>query len=285
MKGALPERLSRNINSSSGETPMTPLGEAAVKLGARGLRVFPCKHQGKEPAIKDNLRLAAVDPAIIGKMWGELGQWNIGLTTGARSGVWVLDVDADKGGRETLNGLEAEHGKLPVTVEVVTANGWHLYFRWPDGVEIRNAQHRDDLPGLDWRGEGGYVLAPPSVHPSGDVYAWALNGAADFARAPTWLLELVTARRQGGSGNGQSAPLPQEWAAFMERTHEGSHRASAIAKVFGLLVRKDVPSVVALEFARMFDREKNREPLGDADVERICNDIAELDLGRRQAHG
>ena len=70
----------------------------------------------------------------------------------------------------------------------------------------------------------------------------------------------------------------------MQHEHEGSHRAAAIAKVFGLLVRKDVPSVVALEFARMFDREKNREPLGEADVERICNDIAGLDIGRRRSH-
>lgn len=265
---------------------MTPLGEAAVKLGTRGLRVFPCKHQGKEPAIKDNLRLAAVDPVVIRRFWGEQGQWNIGVATGRASGIWVTDEDGDEG-LATMSRLEAEHGKLPPTIEVVTGGGGrHLYWRWPsNGVEIRNFQVRDDLPGLDVRGAGGYVLAPPSIHLSGREYAWSVDSASAFADAPEWLLRIVTARSARRSSNGGAASLPTEWAAFMQRDHEGSRRAAAIAKVFGLLVRKDVPSVVALEFARMFDREKNREPLGDADVERICNDIAELDLGRRQAHG
>ena len=264
---------------------MTPLGEAAVKLGARGLRVFPCKHRGKEPAIKDNLQLAAVDPVVIRRFWREQGQYNIGVATGPGSGIWVTDEDGEEG-LATMSRLEAEHGKLPKTVEVVTGGGGrHLYWRWPEnGVEIRNFQVRDDLPGLDVRGAGGYVLAPPSLHPSGRAYAWSADSASELAFAPDWLLRVATERsaRRGGA-NGQSAPMPRAWAEFMEREHEGSHRASAIAKVFGLLVRKDVPSVVALEFARMFDWEKNKDPLCEDEVKRICNDIAELDIGRRRS--
>src|SRR6516162_1742789 len=105
---------------------MTPLGQAAIALGAKGLRVFPCWPRRKEPAIKDNLNLAAVDPVIIRKFWGELGQYNIGVVTGRASGIWVLDIDADHEGEQTLRELEAKHGALPATVEVITGVGRHL---------------------------------------------------------------------------------------------------------------------------------------------------------------
>jgi Bifunctional DNA primase/polymerase, N-terminal len=106
---------------------MTPLGEAALKLGAKGLRVFPCWPRRKEPAIKDNLRLAAVDEAIIRRFWGEQGTYNIGIATGRASGIWVLDIDADHGGEQTLRELEAKRGALPPTVEAITGAGRHLY--------------------------------------------------------------------------------------------------------------------------------------------------------------
>jgi bifunctional DNA primase/polymerase-like protein len=260
---------------------MTSLCDSAVALGKRGLPVFPCWPRRKEPAVRDFLRLAAIDPVIIRRFWGDQGQYNIGLVTGRRAGVWVLDIDGNEG-EATLAALEKEHGALPPTVGATTGNGRHDYFNWADGFDIRNAQNRDDLPGLDWRGEGGYVLAPPSIHPSGREYAWSVDSANAFADAPDWLLRIVTARSaRRANGNGQSALMPQEWDAFMSREHEGSRRASAIAKVFGLLVRKDVPSVVALEFARMFDREKNKDSLGEDEVKRICDGISELEIGRR----
>jgi Bifunctional DNA primase/polymerase, N-terminal len=203
---------------------MTPLGEAAVRLGAKGLRVFPCWPRRKEPAVRDNLRLAAVDEAIIRRFWGEQGTYNIGVATGRGSGVWVLDIDADHDGEQTVRDLEAKHGALPPTVEVITGAGRHLYFKWPDGGEVRNAQHRDDLPGVDWRGEGGYVLAPPSIHPSGGVYQWSVDSAGEIAPSPPWLISLVTARG-GKSGSGAAIALPEQWQALLSRDHEGSRRA------------------------------------------------------------
>ena len=146
---------------------MTPLGLAALKLAARGLRVFPVRAD-KKPAIADNLRLAAVDDIIIGRWWSAT-DWNIGIACGSASGIWVLDVDGEEG-EHTLRRLEAQHGALPPTVESITGGGRHLFWRWPTGVEIRNSQVRADIPGLDIRGDGGYVLAPPSIHPSGRRY-------------------------------------------------------------------------------------------------------------------
>ena len=75
--------------------------------------MFPCWPRKKEPAIRDNIRLAAVEPVVIRRFWGEQGSYNIGVATGRASGIWVTDVDADKGGEATLRELEAKHGALP----------------------------------------------------------------------------------------------------------------------------------------------------------------------------
>jgi Bifunctional DNA primase/polymerase, N-terminal len=259
---------------------MNHLGIAAVKLGEKGLRVFPITAGTKKPAIGDNLRLAAVDPLIISKWWSSL-PFNIGVATGARSGVWVVDVDADKGGEETLAELVAKYGPPPPTVEVITASGRHLYFRWPADVEIRNAQLRDDLPGLDWRGEGGYVLAPPSVHPDGAIYRWAQNGATALADAPSWLLEIVTSRSAGRAATSAPRTLPKGWQELMTQDHRGSRRAAAVAKLFGHLLRKYVDPDLACAMAELFDQARNRTPLGAGEVRRICEDIATLEAERR----
>jgi hypothetical protein len=257
---------------------MTPLARAAVKLGEKGLRVFPCWPRTKKPAIKDNLRCAAIGEAIISKWWGEQGQYNVAIATGRASGVWVLDVDADDGGEATLRELEAAHGALPATVEVITGAGRHLYWKWPDGVDIRNFQVRDDLPGIDVRGEGGYAIAPPSVHPSGRVYAWSIDSASEFAFGPEWLIQIVTARRSP-----TAAAPPERWRSFINEPVEGSHRDSAIARLYGLLVRKYIDPIVALDIARMFNELRCKPPLADREVVRIANGIADREADRRSA--
>jgi hypothetical protein len=175
---------------------MTPLGTAALELAAKGFRVFPCVERGKEPAIHDNLKRATSDPNTISGWW-RARDFNIGLATGEGSGVWVLDVDGDEG-KETLHQLEAAHGALPPTVEAITGKGKHLYFRWPVGTEIRNKQDNPVMPGIDVRGDGGYVLAPPSVHPSGRRYTWNVDSPDEFADAPDWLIVLVTSKVHPG---------------------------------------------------------------------------------------
>jgi len=271
---------------------MTPLGEAALKLGAKGLRVFPCWPRRKEPAIKDNLRLAAVDEIIIRKFWGEQGRYNIGIATGRASGIWVLDIDADHYGEQTLRELEAKHGALPPTVEVITGAGRHLYWRWPDGVDIRNAQHRDDLPGVDWRGEGGYVLAPPSIHPSGRSYTWSVDSASEFADAPEWLIDLVkTDRRNGGDDRDAVAePTPSAvWRGLLDADHEGSRREAAIARLAGHLLRRYIDPYLTLGICHIFNERRCCEPLARTEVLRIVDSIADREAERREraeaAHG
>jgi hypothetical protein len=259
---------------------MTPLGTAALKLARKGLRIFPCVERGKEPAIADNLKRATTDPNTLSGWW-RTRNFNIGLATGEGSGVWVLDVDGEEG-EATLRELEAAHGALPPTVEAITGKGRHLYFRWPQGTEIRNAQLRDDVPGLDWRGNGGYVLAPPSIHPSGRPYCWSVDAADEFADAPDWLIVLVTSRVHPAGANFDTVNNAEAWRSFINEPVEGSHRSRAIRRLYGLLVRRFVDPIVALDIARMFNELRCKPPLDDADVVRIALWAADQEANRRE---
>lgn len=175
------------------EDPTTP-HDAARAFAALGLRVVPVK--GKHPPIDAWQKAATTDLAAIDAWWGGLyRRCGVGIATGPGSGVWVLDIDVAGGkrGDETLAALEERHGALPDTVEAQTGSGGrHLYFRWPEGRRPRTTKNIGD--GLDARGDGGQVLAPPTVHPNGTPYVWLIGHSPwelPFADAPAWLLDLV----------------------------------------------------------------------------------------------
>jgi hypothetical protein len=270
---------------------MSSLKTAALALAAKGMRVFPLWPGTKEPLIKEWPKRATTDIDVV-RGWWRSGHYNLAIATGEGSGIWVLDVDGDEG-RETLATLEEQHGQLPSTIEVTTpgkinkktgahsGRGLHLYFRYPLGLDIRNAQDRNDLPGLDWRGNGGYVCAPPSLHPDGGNYAWSVDSASKFADAPAWLLDLVTSEsRRGGDS---AASTPEQWRTVVNETHEGSRRGNAIARLSGLLLRRFLDPLVALDLVRLFNAAHCVPPLADDDVIRIVTDIANLEKQRRES--
>lgn len=91
----------------------------------------------------------------------------------------VLDIDPRHGGDDALAELEARHGKLPDTPRVLTGGGGsHIYFRHPGKISIPNSVSKI-APGIDVRGDGGYVIAPPSVHPNGNRYLWEVSASID----------------------------------------------------------------------------------------------------------
>jgi hypothetical protein len=243
---------------------MTTLGIAALKLAEKGMRVFPIIERSKEPAIHNNLERATTDHNKISGWWSKR-HFNIGIATGEGSGIWVLDVDGDEGEAE-LRKLEAEYGALPVTVEAITGKGRHLYFRWPTGWNIRNRQAV--VPGIDVRGNGGYVLAPPSIHSSSRVYAWSVDSGDSFEDAPEWALDLVV--RGGGNHQPRST---EAWLSFLDAVVEGSRRGSAIASLYGLMLRHHHDPAIALGVARMFNECRCDQPLDNSEVQKIAEDI------------
>jgi hypothetical protein len=162
------------------------LRTAALTFADLGRMVFPCAPAAKTPATKRGFHEATSNPATIRRWWNACA-YNIGLRTGTASRVWVLDVDGDEG-EATLQRLEAEHGVLAPTVVSLTARGRHLWFAYT--VPIPSSAGRVG-PGIDVRGDDAYIIAPPSIHPSGVVYAWSAESAKELAVAPEWLVQLT----------------------------------------------------------------------------------------------
>jgi ribosomal protein S25 len=147
-----------------------------------------CSRPAKHPVALDWIRLATTHPDELRAQWKRWPWANVGIATG-HGGVVVLDVDGEAGER-SLAELEKKHGKLPECPTVRTARGRHLYFKAPGPLGNRVKF----LPGLDLRADGGFVVAPPSVHETGFVYAWFVEASVGERAAPAmplWLHALV----------------------------------------------------------------------------------------------
>lgn len=139
---------------------------------------------------------ASTDPGRL-KEWFDGKPYNIGIATGDASGFFVLDRDDKDGGDKTLAVWEKENGVLPKTLMQRTGNGRHYLFKMPVGIDIRNIQKKIDCPGLDVRGNGGYICAAPTMHFSGKNYEWIDSEFMDFTKivaAPTWLIDKITSK-------------------------------------------------------------------------------------------
>jgi hypothetical protein len=195
------------LHPGKSDPALNPLLYAALDYAGRGWRVFPihsptvdkcscgkpdCKKVGKHPRTAHGLTDASTDATIIRDWWERWPAANVGIATGPESGVFVLDVDGEDG-QASLKGLEAL-GHLPQTLRAHTGRtgqdgqrtGFHLYFNYPAGANLRNSAGALGQ-GLDIRAAGGYVVAPPSLHASGLRYEWAQDDAV-IAEAPALLI-------------------------------------------------------------------------------------------------
>ena len=171
---------------------MSDLLAAALDYANTGIPVFPCLPRGKAPAVSRGFLSATANPATIRRYW-TVPERNIGMPTGVSSGIWVLDIDGDEG-EASLRALETRHGAIPKTRSVNTSRGRHVWFAY--GEPIPSSAGRIG-PGIDVRGDGGYVIAPPSIHPSGNCYAWLGDPWQELAVAPPWLVDVARARPGG----------------------------------------------------------------------------------------
>lgn len=168
----------------------TRLRDAAIEYAQRGWAVFPLADGRKEPRFSGAYRRATTDVAQIKRWWRQFPAANIGLATGATSGIWVLDVDGPEGEASFVQ-LVKDQAQLPETAIVKTTKGWHLY--WKLGEQPDPMRRIGSRPGLDVIGGNGYLLAPPSVHPSGMLYAWC-DPSVQLAESPRWLLQALLSR-------------------------------------------------------------------------------------------
>lgn len=158
--------------------------DAALTYAARGWYVFPLRPRDKRPATARGFKDATRDEQQIRAWWSENQEYNIGIATGATSGIVVIDTD-----NAAAEEYVASRGDVQTLMQQ-TAHGRHRFYRAP-GYEVRNTTRLHGVHGLDVRGDGGYIVAAPSLHPTGARYAW-LNDAT-LAEMPAWILQRKAA--------------------------------------------------------------------------------------------
>lgn len=246
----------------------------ALALASVGLKVFPlhgisdgrctcgkddCKSPGKHPRTMHGIDDASSDPDQI-KAWFGSGIKNIGIRTG--DGFWVLDFDPKSGGMEQLAEWEAEHGKLDAAwIAQSGSGGLHYYF----AGNCRSSASRVGK-GVDTRGDGGLIVAPPSDHVAGKPYRWHKDkrpGLKDLFVAPDWLLVLIEERL----GRGEKVDV----TAAVAGVAEGS-RNETIFKLTASNRAQAVPFEVALAQAE-FAASRCNPPLPMAEVKNIVEGV------------
>lgn len=229
--------------------------EAALAYAKRSWPVFPlhaptaagctcgnadCASPGKHPRTAHGLHDATTDPDVIRKWWTRWPKASIGLRTGIRFDVLDLDNVDDALDRIDRAAPDGPAVKGPT---VHTGNGLHIYVA-PTGEGNRTAM----LPGVDWRGRGGYVVAPPSLHANGLTYAWSAMFPTDtpITAAPPWLLHLV--RRDGTSSKARTVASTQGGTAYGRKALESELGRCAIAPEGA---RNDAVNLAALKLGHL----------------------------------
>lgn len=244
---------------------VSPVFQAATEYMARGWRVIPV-NRDKSPATRNGFKDATSDPNRWTTLWVESRGAGVGIQTGAESGIVVLDIDPDKGGRDSLAALVERQAPLPTTVETCTGGGGtHLYFKHR-GSPIRNSAGQLG-PGLDVRGDGGYVVAPPSPHASGTPYTWKEGrspGEIAVAEMPEWLAARLEVNA--------APPASPDTGAESECIPEGE-RNSRLTSIAGSLRRNGLDAAAIEPALIAINRERCDPLLDDAEVAKIAASI------------
>ena len=258
-------------------TSAANMESAAVAYAARGWSVIPIEAGGKRPLVAwEEFQRRIADATEIGDWFWRWPHANIAVVTGVLSRLVVLDIDPQHGGAESLGDAEERQGCLPPTIEATTGSGGrHVYFVHPGGV-VRNRAGL--LPGVDLRGDGGYVVAPPSVHCSGARYVWkpgCAPGEMPLATLPSWSISLVSDQAHAGH------PVAH-WRDLSRRDVHVGERNNTIASFAGHLIWHGVDHNVALELLLAWNRTHCDPPLSDHEVAQTVASIAALHLRRHE---
>lgn len=236
--------------------PIFPV--CSPKMGLHQHRGQPCKNVGKTPLIAwqaFQTRLPTIDE--VRTWWDRWPLANIGMVTGKLSGVVVLDADSGDAKKTAM-----EKGGLDRTPAVFTgkSGGIHYWLAHP-GEDVSNFARK--LPGLDFRGDGGYVLVPPSAHVSGAVYRW-VDGTVGMTPAPvpSWLMDLLH-DKPGGSESTSDDHAPLDLGSFVAGIPEGK-RDDAMWRLASKLRNDNIPR----QYAEAMMRQAARacRPAFDEDV-------------------
>jgi len=226
------------------------IGEART-YAAQAWKVFPVVPRGKTPLTEHGFLEASGAEDVLEAWWRKWPDANIGVATGSVSGIVVLDVDPRHGGDRSLAALS-----LPETRRSFTGGGGqHLFFAHP-GYLVPNATGLRE--GIDIRGDGGYVVVPPSEHASGGRYAWDADTLdLPLAQFPQGLVER---QRKAAGRIGDSIPIGQRdstltsLAGSMRRRGMSAHEIEAALSAVNVRCEPPLPSSAIHRIAQSVGR-------------------------------
>ena len=290
----------------------SPLAEAAHDYVERGLAIIPLGVGKKEPVTKSGLNDWTDNPGQIDVWWGQgehAGKrgnpsYNIGMACGQVSGgIIAIDLDChsdEANGLHFLHDWEVEHGKLPETWTQITGSGGkQLFYR--AGQDIRNSANGEI--GVDVRGNGGYVVLPPSLHPCGDCYEWSISpDDMDVADADDKVYDFIRAvsktKKRVDGWNAEKTGIPSEITenrnetlfslgrSFLSRGTGHDEVATLIRSLNATICRPPLPEA---EVEKLIGSINSKEP-GNAERDArnggvTAADIAELESRHGPLHG
>lgn len=237
------------------------LKEWALYYAELGLAIFPLEVCGKRPATSNGFKAATTDKERIAKWWNSHPDSNIGIATGAPSGgLVVIDLDEDeekdKHGYEVLKEWQQAHGELPETWQSITGRGgYHLFFkdsaRTPCKVGLYD--------GVDIRGDGGYIVAPPSIHPNGHAYEWEIAPEdQEIAQVNDTVARFLSEPSKAPTGQGfkESATIPE------------GERVNTLVKLIGSQKAKGLSTEAIRAAVQAENQARCIPPLTDKELEK-----------------
>lgn len=236
-----------------------PLLQAALEYAANDYAVFPIHKSTKEPATKHGFLDASTDEETIFKWWSDNPGYNVGIATGVN--LTVLDIDPPKWGDQSLNLLQEYLKGIPQTSYALTGGGGkHLLFK--TATPIKNDVGL--LPGIDLRGKGGYIVAPPSLHATGMLYQFP-PGFSPLEMEPTMipakLLETIE----------QLRPFKIGKSIDFETVIREGVRNDSLFRLSARFRNRKMPDEILRMVITLVNTNLCKPPLGKAEVERIID--------------
>jgi len=252
---------------------LTRIEQAALKYIAQGYPVIPicwtnpdgtcacgCNHNngnaGKAPVTPHGLKDATLTQIGVKAFWKQYPKANVAIVI--PPGMFVLDIDINHNGFESLEKLQNKIGDLPDTLRITTGSGGcHLWYKTP--TPLRNTTRLDGLEGLDIRGQGGYVVAPPSMHKTGNPYVVADN--YPIPEAPQALIQLCLQK------------VPESVASDGEPITEGQ-RNQSLTSLAGTMRRRGMTETAIAAALMAVNKEQCKPPLTEQEINTIAKSVS-----------
>lgn len=253
--------------------------DAAIEYASKGMAVFPLKPRAKEPITKNGVKDATTNFNTIEKWWSKHPNSNIGIACGQpSSGLLVIDLDVKENGingMDTLHNWERDNGELPETVRSITGKGGaHILYR----IGHKEKNRVNLLEGVDVRSDGGYIVAPPSVHPNGRRYEWEYDPEEyDIAEADETVMRLLST---GKKAEADTFVMPE--------TVQSGKRNDTIYKLACSLQGKGLPDEVITATCQLSNESMCNPPLDTDEVDKIVESALKHDKGHKlpaEVHG